>query len=588
MTEDGDAVDNALPIGTVVDGRYRIEAVLGVGGLGVVYRAQHTGLGRPVALKVLLPELAGFEDIRRRFAREAKALSTLVHPQIVAVSDFGDADGIAYLAMELLEGRTLEDELDERGAIAPERTVAIAAQVLEALAFAHERGVLHRDLKPGNIFLVDAPDSALSVKLLDFGLAKMGDPDADGPPPPTLTRLGTVLGTPSYMSPEQGTSTAADTSSDVYSMGVVLFEMLTGQCPFDADNAGDVIRAHLVSEVPDLEQVYPGLHLTPELRALVMRALEKERPRRYANGGAMLEALRALPSPPATVDGAAPVVTKPRSAVSGEDPTIRAVVGAAHLDDVPVPRRGRASRSGAAETTGGATADREARPRRARGWVLGLGALVVVGGGLAIVALVLTGSGPDTPVATPTLHGTGPTPTDLSPTPTHDAHHTTGATPTHTDHAVHPHTPTRPAVDPLRRIPRALRTDYTRVRRGRPLSRRDIRFLHTYQQHHADDPRPSLLLAHDHTRRGWLTDATERYRLAYGIDPASRVSRYMRGDLVAIAAKDAHGQGAADLLVEAYGRDALGAVNAALARHGLDAADKARLTRLARRLESSH
>src|SRR5690606_36548179 len=185
------SVDDPL-IGRVLDQRYRIETVLGAGGVGVVYRAEHTGLRRPVALKVLRH---GFEEnahLRRRFEREARVLSQLSHPNVVALTDYGIADGMPYLVMELLEGRTLEDFLEEEGPPPARIALEIVRAVVRGLAFAHDRGVLHRDLKPGNVFLQALPDDPNHVKLLDFGLAKLlFDEDNQSGEDPTLTKTGT-------------------------------------------------------------------------------------------------------------------------------------------------------------------------------------------------------------------------------------------------------------------------------------------------------------------------------------------------------------------------------------------------------------
>ncbi len=546
----GDA--GPLPIGQVLDGRYRIEDVLGEGGLGVVYRAQHLGLGRPVALKVLHRALGMLEEIDRRFAREAKVLSTLSHPNIVAVSDFGAADGVSYLAMELLEGVTLADELDE-GPLDPDRAVRIAEQMLDALAYAHSRGVLHRDLKPGNVFLVAQPDGGLHVKLLDFGLAKMGDPDADGPPKPTLTRLGTILGTPSYMSPEQATSTPADARSDVYSMGIVLYEMLAGRPPFREDNRHDTIRAHLVQDVPAPESFRPGLVLGAELATVIGRSLAKTRESRYAHAGEMGDAIRALPRPAATLSAGAPAPARVEPP-SGDEPTVLA---------------------------GAAGAARPVKRRRGLGCaVASVAAVLVLLAGLATAGVRLyAGMGEPAEArdgATAASDADPATPVDVA-----------GA-----DERAEASAPDEPAVEPrpaaadplASGVPRALRRAYRKVRRNRDLTRAEIRAVRRYQQDHDTDPRPSLVLGHDHARRQWLSAALERYEIAHRIDPASRGNAWMRDDLVAIAATSSHGRPAAVLLERVYGAEAVPALDAALGRGDLDRDATDRLERLRQRL----
>lgn len=562
MSVDGvDTADGPLSIGAVVDGRYRVEAVLGAGGLGVVYRAKHVGLGRPVALKVLHAELGVLEEVGLRFAREAKVLSTLVHPNIVAVSDFGASDGLSYLAMELLEGRTLADALEE-GPLDPDAALGIAADMLEGLAFAHSRGVLHRDLKPGNVFLADE-GSGIRVKLLDFGLAKMGDPDAQGPPKPTLTRLGTILGTPSYMSPEQATSTPADARSDVYSMGIVLYEMLAGRPPFLEDNRHDTIRAHLVQDVPPPESFRPGLRVRDELRALLAASLAKNHADRPAQAGEMLQALRALPRPAATVVEAGTPLPARAQPVSGEEPTVLA---------------------------NEAKPGRSSRPTRGSS---GLGvAVAVIAAALVLLAAVGAGgwllyegrsaASDDGDQATSGPSEDSPRP-ERADRPERAERPTAPAADAGTQD-VQPSRP--PASDPMARgVPRSLRRVLMKVRRSRSLSRAEIRAVRRYQQDHPDDPRPSLLLGHDHARRDWLSGAIERYSLAHRIDPGSRGNPWMRRDLIEMAASPSHGREAAALVVEVYGEEALADIAAAEARGDLDREALERLERLRRRLE---
>src|SRR5882672_2949435 len=215
-------------IGTDLDGRYRIEAELGSGGAGTVYRALHLERQTKVAVKVLRPELASSVELRHRFAREARALTALSHPNIVSVVDSGVASDTAFLVMELLEGETLSARL-KRGALSVTAALVIMRQLLSALGFVHEQKLVHRDVKPANIFLQAEGDGRDRVRLLDFGLAKFLAPEALGP---SLTRAGQVFGTPSYMAPEQIAGQQADPRTDVYAAGIVLFEMLAGRVPF--------------------------------------------------------------------------------------------------------------------------------------------------------------------------------------------------------------------------------------------------------------------------------------------------------------------------------------------------------------------
>ena len=569
-----------VAVGHVLDGRYRIESVLGTGGLGVVYRASHVGLGRDVAVKVLHPSFNVEPEIQERFAREARALSTLAHPRIVAVTDFGSADGVAYLAMEMLEGRTLADEL-EGGALDPGLAVDVILQVLEGLAFAHGRGVIHRDLKPGNVFLAGAPDGPLDVKLLDFGLAKIGDPDDEAPPSPTLTRLGTILGTPSYMSPEQAATHAADARSDIYSAGIVLYEMLAGRPPFRGQNRIDTIRAHLVEDVPPPDTFRPGLSLRPELAAVIERSLAKTREARYSKASDMLDALRAVPRPVATMDKKVARKARPTE-MSGEEPTVLAQSGTKRARDAMVADAAK-SAAGAERAEGTAKAAQQVRdgkktargPRRARIAVTGIVSMIAIA---AVAGSVVLYASESEPVAAAGPRGAGEGADDTGEGRSGEGRAERGAA---------ERGPRAAPRDPMAgELPRALRAAARRVGRGRELSRDQIRALRSYQQDHADDPRPSLLLGHDHYTRQWLTASIQRYRIASSIDPSSRGNAWMRDDLVAMAETGSHHRPAAALLAEIYGAEALPAVEAALARDGLDAASRERLERVRARVAS--
>ncbi|MEM9070696.1 MAG: serine/threonine-protein kinase [Myxococcota bacterium] len=347
-------------IGRVIDGRYRIEGVLGTGGVGVVYRAEHTGLRQPVALKVLRHGYEDIEMLRRRFEREATVLSQLRHPNVVSLSDYGIYRGIPYLVMERLHGRTLEDLLDAQGPPAPEDAVEIARSVARGLAFAHGIGVLHRDLKPGNVFLQELPDDPHHVKLLDFGLAKILVAELEQDGEPTITKAGTVIGTPAYMAPEQGAGQRVDARADVYSLGVLLFELLSGCPPFEADRRADLLRLHMVAPVPDPSSLRPGLVLGRDLQALLLKALAKEPSARYRDGKELLAAFDALEDGGATYQTPdVPDATRPTHIPTLHDvhqePAVRApaprwllslvviaalgalVVGIASLDGGPAP-----------------------------------------------------------------------------------------------------------------------------------------------------------------------------------------------------------------------------------------------------------
>ena len=257
-------------IGRKLDGRYTVLARLGQGGMGVVYRGRQAHLGRFVAIKVLNEDAAAVPEWRRRFEREAKALSALAHPNVVPVTDFGIDRGVPFLVLELLQGKTLADLIKE-GPLPLWRALDISRQLLRGLAFAHGKGIVHRDLKPANVFLQELPDQADHVRLLDFGMVKFlaGSGSRTVPDSHHLTRTGVMLGTPAYMSPEQVTGSPADARSDVYAAGAVLFELLAGRRPFVADTHEGCVGAHLTKPVPSLAKVRPGIARTTLFQALI-------------------------------------------------------------------------------------------------------------------------------------------------------------------------------------------------------------------------------------------------------------------------------------------------------------------------------
>jgi serine/threonine protein kinase len=275
-------------VGTTL-GAYRIESNIGSGATGVVYRAVQQPSGRAVALKVLHDNLGSITGLERRFSREARVLKKLSHPNIVEVLDFGIEGGRTFIAMELLEGITLEESL-EQTPISPARALEHYEPILAALAEAHDQEVVHRDLKPANVFITKSGE----VKILDFGLAKMLSIDElsqEG----TLTRKGRIVGTPAYMAPEQITGVFIDVRADVYALGVMLYELLADRRPFLYERRSELLRAHLLEPVTKITEARKGLWVHPDLDKLIMRTLAKDPADRYENGRAMLQALRALP-----------------------------------------------------------------------------------------------------------------------------------------------------------------------------------------------------------------------------------------------------------------------------------------------------
>jgi serine/threonine-protein kinase len=267
----------------VIAGKYKVVKLLGEGGMGAVFVAEQA-LGttsRKVALKTLHRELSQDPKIRARFEREVATVASLEHPNTIRVFDFGMAeDGLLYIVMELAIGRTLSKVIETEGALAPERAAKIIEQVCGSLAEAHAQGIVHRDLKPDNIMLLDRAGQKDVVKVLDFGIAKNQEAESRGA---KLTMQGTVLGTPPYMSPEQFTGAALDVRSDIYSLAVVTFEMLTGRLPFEAESAFEWATLHMTQEPPDFARYPTGERVPPAMREAVYRALRKIPSERFAS-----------------------------------------------------------------------------------------------------------------------------------------------------------------------------------------------------------------------------------------------------------------------------------------------------------------
>jgi eukaryotic-like serine/threonine-protein kinase len=293
-------------LGMVLDTRYRIESRLGKGGMGVVYAARHVVIDKPVAVKILRREYSSDPHQVERFMREARAASRIGHPNIIDVTDFGTLpNGQIYFIMEFLVGETLSRELRNQGALLPRRLLDLSTQICHALSAAHAKGIVHRDLKPENIFIVNpitaaSPEAAGRrpdlIKLLDFGIAKITW-DNDGR---RLTRVGSIFGTPQYMSPEQAAGKDADHRGDIYALGCIIYEMLTGEVPFTADTFMGTLTKHMFERPVPPRQLRPDLRIAVPVEAVILKAMEKNPDERYQSmtemGAALDGCARAIES----------------------------------------------------------------------------------------------------------------------------------------------------------------------------------------------------------------------------------------------------------------------------------------------------
>ena len=290
--------DGAALLGRVVAGKFKIEDLVGSGAMGEVFRARHVTLDTMIALKIMRADIAKDAMFKERFYREAKAASRLDHPNSVRVLDFGvEPDGLVYIAMEFLHGRDLLSVLRDEWPIPDERIVDLLVQTLAAVSVAHDLGIVHRDLKPENIMVSvgheDDGARPYHVKVCDFGIAKLNDPrgfQTDGGKP--LTSSGTLIGTPEYMSPEQARGDALDARSDVYAVGIILYQLLVGRVPFSAENALGVVLKQVTDEPVPPSKVRPGVN--PRLEAICLRALKKSRDERYQSAKEMRRDLRGV------------------------------------------------------------------------------------------------------------------------------------------------------------------------------------------------------------------------------------------------------------------------------------------------------
>lgn len=273
-------------IGKTIDNKYKVESLLGRGGMGAVFAARHAFIGNEVAVKVINPEMAMDRSIAERFLREARAAATIDHPNAIRVSDFGRAGDMLYLVMEFIQGESMKELLQRRHTISANETTKILSQVCAALDVAHSHQIVHRDLKPDNIMLkLDAKNEYI-IKVVDFGIAKVKSAE---PTDAALTSLGTIIGTASYMSPEQCQGIPTDHRSDIYSLGVIAYEALCGECPFTASIPMQLIVKHIIEPPPPLRSKNPAV--AENIERIVMKALEKQPGNRYNTAGEFAQEL---------------------------------------------------------------------------------------------------------------------------------------------------------------------------------------------------------------------------------------------------------------------------------------------------------
>lgn len=388
---DPDAPASPLPEGTVVAGKYRLGEALSSGGMGTIVRGVHVELDQAVAIKFLATMLADSALVRERFLREARAAARLRSDHVVRVFDVGTHEGAPYMAMELLEGNDLADELDARGRLPVSEAVDLVREALDAVAEAHQRGIVHRDLKPSNLFLVSRGDGRRRVKVLDFGISKLVSDGEDA----AITGTGLMLGSPGYMSPEQVRSTKdVDARTDVWSMGVILWEVLAGSAAFRGESLGDVFAK--IREEP-LESIRVRRPDVPEeLDRVIRRCLERNRELRWPDALALREALVPFASKKSL---RAPAPEGPRARASLPDaPTVAASSGpedAASAPTVSLEAQHPVDvRSDMRQETASVWTGQEERRPRVRVWA-GVGLALLTLGVVVVVAKSVTVAEPE-------------------------------------------------------------------------------------------------------------------------------------------------------------------------------------------------
>ncbi|HEX3770990.1 MAG TPA: serine/threonine-protein kinase [Polyangiaceae bacterium] len=385
----------------ILGGTFRILQKIGSGGMGSVYKAMEIANSRMVAVKILHPKLANRKDLVSRFGREARALSQLSHPNTVRVFAYGELeDGALYIIMELLEGKNMNQTVRAEGPFPMARALPVLIQACGALDEAHKAGIIHRDLKPENIFLVQGGALRDFAKLLDFGLAKVGERQMR-PGSVILTQEGMVFGTPEFMSPEQAQGKTLSPASDVYSLAVILYEVLTGKLPFDAKSAMDFIQMHVMTKPVSLNKRAPGRTFPPLLEQVMDRALAKKADDRFASAADFAVALQAvldgateLPPEAFGASGQPSSVRSRRMAAPGQaPPPARTPSPAPPVAAALVPTPGRAAAVAVAPGARAAGARALAARKPNVPLLVGVGVgFLLVGIGLAVVFMRLFGA----------------------------------------------------------------------------------------------------------------------------------------------------------------------------------------------------
>lgn len=611
-------------------GRYLIESKLGEGGIGIVYRAVDQKTGSAVALKVLRDNFARTR-LQRRFAREAKALAALRHPNIVSILDVDVADDTPYLVMELLEGKTLSELLAEQRPLPIEVACTIMRELLEALAYVHGQGLVHRDLKPGNVFLQDQSNGPRRVKLLDFGLAKFLDANMANEEA-TVTLSGDIFGTLGYMPPEQAVGDTTDTRADVYSAAAVFFEMIAGRRPFLGEST-QLLQRQLMQSPPSVIEVCPERIASPELDALFRIAIASKANDRYPDGVALLAAFDALPKPPVrtpTLEEIAAVAVAPADATTplplGLAPTVFSH-SAARRNDGSSPSQDSDPGPIARFTNGVRELMRGVLVAGA--WVLSAVVLflVLIGGAMLYLLFssehaqqgqALRDAMPPTlreaiaeepaasseatagvPKAKPKKPPAAALAENGPPSAPAEAGDATETAPLDAggDEAdlaqgqelaptLTPRTgPREPGKNPWRgAIPSTLKKLRIHAQKSWRGDDRAVSWLRRYNREHPEDPRGHLVLAMLFDNREWYSDALTQYAFAYQKAPSSRGDTSMLRNLIAIASLEATSDRAGGLLAEIYGEEATAALTRAINNAASDAETHARLQRVLARV----